>query len=147
MADRKTKASRTSNPARMPSPAPQLRVARPTDRLDEVVAFYRDGLGFEVLGSFRDHAGFDGTMLGRKGWPYHLEFTQQVGHRVGSAPTQDHLLVFYLPDQAEHAAAVQRLRSAGCDPVPSYNPYWDQLGVTFEDPDGYRIVLQRASWG
>jgi hypothetical protein len=26
-----------------------LRVARPTDRLDEVVAFYRDGLGLETF--------------------------------------------------------------------------------------------------
>jgi hypothetical protein len=26
-----------------------LRIARPTDRLDEVVRFYRDALGFEVI--------------------------------------------------------------------------------------------------
>jgi hypothetical protein len=30
--------------------------------------------------------------------------------------------------------------------VPSFNPYWDRDGVTFEDPDGYRIVLQKAAW-
>ena len=41
-----------------------LRVARPTDDLDAVVRFYRDGLGFDVLSEFRDHAGFDGVMLG-----------------------------------------------------------------------------------
>jgi 7-cyano-7-deazaguanine reductase len=35
-----------------------LRVARPTDDLAAVVRFYRDGLGFEVLSEFRDHAGF-----------------------------------------------------------------------------------------
>ncbi|MBS0659063.1 MAG: VOC family protein [Verrucomicrobia bacterium] len=130
-----------------PSPAPQFRVARPTDRLDDVVRFYRDGLGLEVIGSFADHAGFDGVMLGRRGWPYHLEFTRQADHAVGRAPTQDHLLVFYLPDAAEHAAAVARMRAAGHAPVASYNPYWDRLGVTFEDPDGYRVVLQRAAWG
>lgn len=28
---------------------PTLRVARPTDRLEKVVRFYRDGLGLEVL--------------------------------------------------------------------------------------------------
>lgn len=127
--------------------APQLRVARPTDRLDEVVAFYRDGLGFEVIGSFRGHTGFDGAMLGRRGWPYHLEFTHQPGHTVGRAPTQDHLLVLYLPQAADHAAAVERMRAVGHAPVKSYNPYWDQQGVTFEDPDGYRVVLQCASWG
>jgi catechol 2,3-dioxygenase-like lactoylglutathione lyase family enzyme len=37
-----------------------LRVARPTDHLTEIVQFYRDGLGFEVLYEFDDHDGFDG---------------------------------------------------------------------------------------
>ena len=44
-----------------------LRVARPTDDLDAVVRFYRDGLGFDVLYQFRDHDGFDGVMLGPRG--------------------------------------------------------------------------------
>ena len=35
----------------------KLRVARPTNDLDALVRFYRDGLGFEVLGGFEDHAG------------------------------------------------------------------------------------------
>lgn len=125
---------------------PQLRVARPTDRLEEVTQFYRDGLGFEVIGSFEGHDGFDGVMLGHPGWPYHFEFTRQAGHSVGRAPTQDNLLVLYLPEAAEHTAAVERMRAAGYEPVPSYNPYWDVHGVTFEDPDGYRVVLQRARW-
>lgn len=30
-------------------PARQVRIARPTDRLDEVVRFYRDGLGLAEL--------------------------------------------------------------------------------------------------
>ncbi len=41
-----------------------FRVARPTDRLEEVVRFYRDGLGLIELGMFQDHEGFDGVMLG-----------------------------------------------------------------------------------
>jgi hypothetical protein len=31
---------------------------------------------------------------------------------------------------------------AGFVPVSAVNPYWDRDGVTFEDPDGYRVVLQ-----
>ncbi len=49
-----------------------LRVARPTDNLAAVVAFYRDGLGLDVLYEFKDHDGFDGVMLGHAGWPFHL---------------------------------------------------------------------------
>ena len=78
--------------------------------------------------------------------PYHLEFTHQRGHRVGRAPTQDHLLVLYLPDKAEWLAAVERMESYGYAPVAAYNPYWDQHGRTFEDIDGYRVVLQQAAW-
>ena len=123
-----------------------LRVARPTDDLAAVVAFYRDGLGLHVLYEFRDHDGFDGVMLGRKGTAYHLEFTRKAGHRVGRAPTADNLLVFYLPDEPEWRAAVDRLERAGHLPVESFNPYWDRSGRTFEDPDGYRVVLQNERW-
>jgi catechol 2,3-dioxygenase-like lactoylglutathione lyase family enzyme len=124
-----------------------LRVARPTDDLTAVVKFYRDGLGFEVLYEFKDHDGFDGVMLGRKGAAYHLEFTRRAGHKAGRAPTEDNLLVFYLPDGAGWKAAVARLERAGHKPVKAFNPYWDKKGRTFEDPDGYRVVLQNAGWG
>ncbi len=123
-----------------------LRIARPTDNLSAVVAFYREGLGFEVLSTFAGHDGFDGVMLGRRGAGYHLEFTRAAGHVAGRAPTADNLLVFYLPDVAEWRAAVTRLEQAGQVPVAAFNPYWDRSGRTFEDPDGYRVVLQCGSW-
>lgn len=47
-----------------------LRVARPSDDLEAVVRFYRDGLGFSVLYEFKDHDGFDGVMLGFPGASY-----------------------------------------------------------------------------
>ncbi|MCB1184771.1 VOC family protein [bacterium] len=124
-----------------------LRVARPTDRMAEVVAFYRDGLGFTVLGEFSDHEGFDGVMLGHPGAGYHLEFTACRGHVAGRAPTADNLLVLYLPDAGVWAEALAHMAAQGYDPVPSFNPYWDREGRTFEDPDGYRVVLQHGMWG
>ena len=123
-----------------------LRVARPSDDLDAVVRFYRDGLGLAVLYEFHDHDGFDGVMLGRKGAGYHLEFTRKAGHPAGKAPTEDNLLVFYLPDQAEWQRAVERLERYGYRQVVAFNPYWDRHGRTFADPDGYRVVLQNAAW-
>ncbi len=121
-----------------------LRVARPTDDLAAVTRFYRDGLGFVVLSEFRDHDGFDGVMLGHKGAAYHLEFTRSAAHPAGRAPGGENLFVFYLPDEAEWRAAIERLERAGYGPVESVNPYWDRHGRTFEDPDGYRVVLQNA---
>jgi catechol 2,3-dioxygenase-like lactoylglutathione lyase family enzyme len=123
-----------------------LRVARPSDDLNAVVGFYRDGLGFAVLGEFKDHDGFDGVMLGHAGSAYHLEFTRWAGHRVGTAPTEDILMVFYLPDRGEWERAVARREGKGYRPVAAYNPYWDRRGKTFADPDGYRVVLQNAPW-
>ncbi|MFO1162902.1 MAG: VOC family protein [Reyranellaceae bacterium] len=125
---------------------PHLRVARPTDNLEALLRFYEQGLGLAVLYRFEDHDGFDGVMLGGAGAPYHFEFTSKRGHAVGRAPTPDNLLVFYLPEAERWRAAVQRLKDAGFDPVPAFNPYWDRAGVTFEDPDGYRVVLQNAAW-
>jgi ribosomal protein S18 acetylase RimI-like enzyme len=126
--------------------APTLRIARPTDRIAEVVAFYEDALGLVRLGSFEDHDGFDGVMVGIPGASYHLEFTRNRRHASTSVPTPDHLLVVYLPDRQRWTEAVQRMKSAGHLPVHSLNPYWDKHGLTFEDPDGYRVVLQNASW-
>jgi catechol 2,3-dioxygenase-like lactoylglutathione lyase family enzyme len=128
------------------SVAPKLRVARPSDNLEELIRFYRDGLGLEILFRFENHEEFDGVMLGRSGAPYHFEFTHAHGHSAGLAPTQDNLLVFYLPDRKEWEASVQSMRNAGFEPIPAFNPYWDRNGVTFEDPDGYRVVLQNSSW-
>jgi catechol 2,3-dioxygenase-like lactoylglutathione lyase family enzyme len=123
-----------------------LRVARPTNNIQSLLPFYRDGLGFSVLLTFGEHEGFDGVLLGHpdgsgSGVGYHLEFTKHVTHDAGRAPTEDNLLVFYLPDQKNYEEAVQRMRAAGFEPVPSFNPYWGRCGSTFEDPDGYRVVL------
>ena len=64
---------------------PVLRVARPSDDLDALLPFYRDGLGLQVLGHFEDHAGFDGIMLGHPGVPWYFEFTRRRGHTAGRA--------------------------------------------------------------
>src|SRR5687767_6868522 len=130
------------------NPETLLRVARPTNDLEKVIRFYRDGLGLALLGSFADHEGFDGVMLGWEGQQHqtHLEFTRQHGHDAGRAPTRDNLLVFYLPDAGEYQRAVERMRAHGYEPAASANPYWDRGGITFEDPDGYRVVLFNRSW-
>ena len=125
---------------------PKLRIARPTDDVEALLPFYHDGLGFDVLYRFADHEGIDGIMLGRRGAPYHLELTKAHGHVAGRAPTQDNLLIFYLPAVEEWRAAVNRMKAAGFPAVPAFNRYWDQHGQTFEDADGYRIVIQNAAW-
>jgi ribosomal protein S18 acetylase RimI-like enzyme len=123
-------------------PARQVRIARPTDRLDELVAFYRDGLGLPELERFAGHAGYRGVLLGLPGRGHHLEFTQHDAGSPGPAPSRDHLLVlgFDGPEQPRRVAA--RLAELGHHPVAAENPYWTEHGaVTVEDPDRWRVVL------
>jgi len=102
---------------------------------------YASGLGFQILGSFEDHDGFDGVFLGHPNASYHLEFTHHRGATVGRAPTRDNLLIFYIPDTKTWEDACARMESAGFIKVKAYNPYWDRSGQAFEDLDGYGVVL------
>jgi hypothetical protein len=86
---------------------------------------YEKGLGFAVIAEFKDHRGFDGVILGHPRQAYHIEFTSEQEHEVGKASTQDHLLVFYVPDKNEWEATRVQMMSAGFRQVPSYNPYWE----------------------
>ena len=57
-----------------------LRIARPVTDLKRAKTMYCEGLGLRVIGSFADHAGFGGVMLGRADLQYHFEFTVCRAH-------------------------------------------------------------------
>ena len=123
-----------------------MRVARPTNNLDDISRIYQQGLGYNVLGRFENHNGFDGIILGHSNHSHHQEFTHHRGTKVAGAPTSDKLLFFYIDDAKDWKRACIEMISAGFNTVPSYNLYSDNVGITFEDFDGYRIVLQNAVW-
>lgn len=125
----------------------KIRMARPTDNLDLVSQMYIKGLGFEILARFENHQEFDGIVLGHDDWPYHLEFTHHRGSVAGKCPTRDNLLVFYIPDKKTWNETNDSIIAAGFKMVSSFNPYWDRFGRTYEDCDGYRVVLQNTQWG
>src|SRR5215212_4645012 len=126
-----------SSTRREPGSAMQLRVARHTERLQEVIGFYRDGVGLTEIGGFRDHDGYDGVFLAVPGTDAHLELTAGGGHGA-PAPHPESLLVLYLGDEAAVQEVAARI---GAAPVEPANPYWVDHGLTFEDPDGFRVVL------
>lgn len=123
-----------------------LRIARPVINLSRTSSMYCAGLGLRVLGAFENHEDFDGVMLGKAGMQYHFEFTYCRTHPVLPSPTAEDLVVFYLPNADEWQAACNAMQVAGFVEVRSLNPYWDLHGKTFQDHDGYRIVLQHAAW-
>lgn len=121
--------------------AVQFRIARPTNKLNEVVRFYQDALGLAVIGKFKDHSGYDGVMLGMPDKTYHLEFTQYAVPTPLPGPTKENLLVFYYAHEEEYKMANERIQRKGIMPVAPENPYWKDKSETYEDPDGWRIVL------
>lgn len=123
-----------------------LRIARPVSDLHRSTDMYCRGLGLRVVGSFENHDGFDGVMLGVTRAEYHFEFTHCRTHPVAPAPTSEDLVVLYIPEETEWNIRCESMLTAGFKQVASFNPYWDLRGRTYEDPDGYRLVLQQAEW-
>jgi catechol 2,3-dioxygenase-like lactoylglutathione lyase family enzyme len=123
-----------------------LRIARPVSDIARAKDMYCRGLGLRVIDSFEDHDGFDGVMLGIAGGAYHFEFTRSRLHPVRPTPTVEDLVVFYLPSESQWQTTCASMLAAGFKHVTAFNPYWEIRGRTYEDCDGYRVVLQHAQW-
>jgi len=122
-----------------------VRIARPSRDLAAAERFWTEGLGLEVLWRTSPDSEGEHALL-MVGWPqagWHLELVE--GQQVRPRPTEEDLLVLYL-DGPVPETLVQQVCEAGGRPVTSRNPYWDDWGVTLEDPDGYRLVLCRRGW-
>jgi catechol 2,3-dioxygenase-like lactoylglutathione lyase family enzyme len=130
-----------------PGAANHVRIARPSHDLRASERFWVEGLGLEVL--FRaDHLAEGGHALLMVGWPgaaWHLELVGDPGDATPAAPTEEDLLVVYVGGEIDEDV-IRRLVDAGGTRVAARNPYWDRLGVTIADPDGYRLVLSHRSW-
>jgi catechol 2,3-dioxygenase-like lactoylglutathione lyase family enzyme len=123
-----------------------LRIARPVSDLARSKAMYCQGLGLRVVGSFENHDGFDGVMLGLANESYHFEFTFCRAHPVVPTPTPEDLAVFYIAQASDWQISCAKMLVAGFRRVSSFNPYWELDGRTYEDEDGYRVVLKRGEW-
>lgn len=126
-------------------PVVQVRIARPTDQIEELEKFYCDGVGLQKIGSFTGHRGYTGLLIGMPDSSYHLEFTQHIEGSPCPAPSKDSLLVFYMPNVITIETIAKRLEGMGYPKSAPENPYWEERGITIEDPDGWRIVLMNTN--
>jgi hypothetical protein len=115
----------------------RLRVTRHTNRLDELVTFYRDGIRLPELGRFTDHDGYDGVFLDVPGAGSHLELTTG-GNHAAPEPHPETLLVLYLDTQEQLDEIAARIAESETTPA---NPYWRRNARAFADPDGYQVLL------
>jgi len=121
----------------------KFRVARHTRNLSAIIDFYTQNLGLEVLGGFENHADYNGVFLGQKGLDWHLEFT--VSPEVPQHhPDEDDLLVFYTQNLEEFNQIKANFDRHKQVAVLAKNPYWELHGLTYLDPDGFRVVVVRS---
>lgn len=127
---------------------PTLRLVHPTANLDRSIAFYRDGLGFDILDRYDNQNGWDGVIFGHVGWPYQIEISSKRSQtEVPRSTSVDSYIVFSIPEGDSWEGRLKALFDAGFSqmPVPP-SPYGDGASAVFEDPDGYRVVLRRGRW-
>jgi len=123
-----------------------LRVARHTSSLQPIIDFYTSLLGFEVLGSFKNHSNYDGVFIGIPGESWHLEFTIS-NEAPQHTPDVDDLLVFYAASYEAYAKILQHAVELQVQQVTAKNPYWQSNATTLLDPDGYRVVVTMQKAG
>lgn len=125
-----------------------VRVARPSRDLAAAERFYVDGLGLEVQWRTTERVSgkHDLLMVGPEGGGWHFELTRDPS-TPWSLPRPPRTCSWSIWGRPS-----RRRRWSGCSPcggtrVAAHNPYWDEYGVTVEDPDGYQLVLCSRTWG
>lgn len=117
-----------------------FRFARHTNDLEQIKSFYIDILGFELLGGFENHNGYDGVFIGKSNENWHLEFTKSE-EIVLFDFNEDDNLVFYPNNKMEFDFILNKIQSKKIEFVKAQNPYWNENGKMILDPDGYRVVI------
>lgn len=118
----------------------KFRIARHATNLQVMVDFYTQNLELEILGGFNNHSDYDGVFLGKKGLDWHLEFTVS-SDAPEHHPDEDDLLVFYMPSVEDLERIKANFEANKIPSVKAKNTYWDNYGLTYVDPDGFRVVV------
>ena len=121
-----------------------FRYARHTQNLEKLIYFYTSVLEFEMIGKFEAHNGYDGVFIGKQEENWHLEFTQS-DEIANHTFDDDDLLVFYPNSKLEFELLQEKLEHHSIQFVKSKNPYWNENGIQFLDPDGFGIVISHLN--
>ena len=117
-----------------------FRFARHTNNLEQIKSFYIDVLGFQLLGGFENHNGYDGIFIGKSSENWHLEFTKSE-EIVHFDFNEDDVLVFYPNSKIEFDFIMNKIQSTKIEFIKAKNSYWNENGKMVIDPDGYRIII------
>jgi catechol 2,3-dioxygenase-like lactoylglutathione lyase family enzyme len=117
-----------------------LRVARHTNNLKKIEAFYVNILGFERLGGFQNHNNYDGVFIGKPDLDWHFEFTES-NDKTNHHFDEDDVVVLYPNTILEYNNLLDSISNNNISIITSKNPYWNENGKMVLDPDGFRIVI------
>jgi catechol 2,3-dioxygenase-like lactoylglutathione lyase family enzyme len=117
-----------------------VRIARHTDDLEKIEAFYINILGFERLGGFQNHNNYDGIFIGKPDLDWHFEFTKSFS-KANHVFDEDDVFVIYPSSDLEYKNLINRILNYKIPIINSKNPYWNENGKMVQDPDGFRIVI------
>lgn len=118
----------------------KLRVARHTDQLPAIRKFYIKTLGLKLIGEIDNHNNYSAIFCQSETLGWHLEFTSS-SEKANHSFDEDDMMVFYLNDQKRYDELLQNLRKENTPEITARNPWWNEHGHTFLDPDGCRIVI------
>lgn len=120
---------------------PRMRVAHPTNDIEQAITFWSRVVGFEILSHFENHDGYDGAILGYPNTQWELEVTRYVSEKPLPSPTDEDIIALYLGrDEADDI--IKRLLLAGHPQIKHPNPYWQGMGASVHtDPDGYTLII------
>jgi hypothetical protein len=117
-----------------------LRVARHTNNLEAIENFYINILGFESLGGFGNHNNYNGLFIGKTELDWHFEFTQSET-KANHTFDEDDIIVLYPCTISEYNSLMNNILTNNIPIIEALNPYWNENGKMFLDPDGYRILI------
>jgi hypothetical protein len=115
----------------------RLRIARHTNRFEEVVAFYRDRVGFPGDRSIRESRRLRRRVPRDPRHQYSVRATTGGDHPPPD-PHPESLIVLFL----ESRAAIDEIAGQiNQPPVVPANPYWRANARAYADPDGFQLLL------
>ena len=121
----------------------KLRFARHTNNLEKIKSFYIDVIGLKLLGSFENHNNYDGIFLSKPNLGWHLEFTKS-DEIVKFNFNEEDYLVFYPENESEYSEILNRIVKNEIKFLKSKNPFWNENGKLFLDPDGFGIIISNS---
>jgi catechol 2,3-dioxygenase-like lactoylglutathione lyase family enzyme len=124
----------------------KIRIAHHTMDLEGMITFYVDSLGLRLKKTFKSETGYEGVIFCDDTDAWELEFTSS--HDLPKCCSdEDDLIILYFDSMAVYNSTIERLSHLKHMEFAPRNPYWEEHGRLYKDPDGNRVVIFKPASG